>query len=100
MATKRKIPPTHPGDILRIEFLEPLGMSQSELARQLHVDKRRINEIVNGRRAVTASSAVRLARFFGTTPGFWLNMQKRYELDMAEEEAEQARREITPLEAA
>jgi addiction module HigA family antidote len=98
MATQRKIPATHPGDILRIEFLEPLGMSQSELARQLKVDKRRVNDVVKGRRAVTASTAVRLAAFFGTTAGFWMNMQKRYELDMAREEQEEAQREIQPFE--
>jgi addiction module HigA family antidote len=68
MTTQRKIPATHPGDILRIEFLEPLGMSQSELARQLKVDKRRVNDVVKGRRAVTASTAVRLAAFFGPPP--------------------------------
>ena len=101
MATEeRKIPLTHPGDILRIEFLEPLGMSQSELARRIKVDKRRVNEIVRGKRAVTADTAIRLATFFGTTPGFWLNMQKGYELDLAEEQADETRREIQPLEVA
>ena len=98
--TERKIPLTHPGDILRIEFLEPLGMSQSELARRIKVDKRRVNEIVRGKRAVTADTAIRLATFFGTTPGLWLNMQKTYELDLAEEQAEKTRAEIQPLETA
>lgn len=100
MPTERRIPLTHPGDILRIEFLEPLGMSQSELARRLNVDKRRVNEIVRGQRAVTASTALRLARLFGTTPGFWLNMQKRYELDAAEDEQARVQQEVEPLDRA
>lgn len=97
---ERKIPLTTPGDILRIEFLEPLDMSQSELARRIKVDKRRVNEIIHGKRAVTADTAIRLSALFGTTPGFWLNMQKGYELELAEEQAEEPRREIRPLETA
>ncbi len=101
MATQeRKIPLTTPGDILRIEFLEPLGVSQSELARRIKVDKRRIGEIIHGKRAVTADTAIRLSALFGTTPGFWLNMQKGYELELAEEQADETRRGIRPLEAA
>ena len=100
MNTERKIPLTTPGDILRVEFLEPLEMSQSELARRIKVDKRRVNEIIHGKRAVTADTAIRLSAFFGTTAEFWLNMQKGYELELAEEEAEETRREIQPLEAA
>lgn len=84
MATE-KIPPTHPGEILRQEFLEPLGLSPRELADGLGVDPRRISEILGGRRAVTADMALRLARFFDMTPGFWLGLQKQYELDMAED---------------
>lgn len=93
---KDKIPLTHPGDILRIGFLEALGMSQSELARRIKVDKRRVNEIVRGERAVTADTAIRLATLFGTTPGFWLNMQTGYEIDLAEEQAEKVQSEIQP----
>ena len=101
MATQeRKIPLTHPGDILRVEFLEPLGMSQSELARRIKVDKRRVNEIIHGKRAVTADTAIRLSALFGTTAAFWLNMQKGYELERAEEQAQETRREIQPLETA
>ena len=100
MDTQKKIPATHPGEILRVEFLDPLGLSQSELARQLHVDKRRVNELVHGKRAVTADTANRLAAFFGTTAAFWLNMQTRYELDIAEDEAKAIREQITPYEAA
>lgn len=87
MATE-KIPPTHPGEILRQEFLEPLGLSQRKLADSLGVSPRRVNEIVNGRRAITADTALRLARFFDMTPGFWLGLQKQYELDVAEDKLE------------
>jgi addiction module HigA family antidote len=80
--------------------LEPLGLSQSELARQLHVDKRRVNELIHGKRAVTADTANRLSAFFGTTAAFWLNMQTRYELDVAEDKAEAIREQITPYQAA
>lgn len=74
--------PIHPGEILMEDFLVPLGMSQYRLAHDVGVHPRRINEIVHGRRAVTADTALRLARFFGTTPQFWLNMQTQYELDV------------------
>lgn len=83
MATERKIPPTHPGEILKLDFLEPLSLSQNKLADALGVSPRRISEIVNGKRAVTADTALRLARFFDMTPGFWLGLQKQYELDVA-----------------
>lgn len=96
MATEKKIPATHPGTILRVEFLDPMGLSQSELARRLNVDKRRINEVVRGRRAITADTALRLATFFGTSPGFWLNLQKQYELDVAEDDRERIQKEVTP----
>ena len=96
MATEKKIPPTHPGTILRMEFLDPMGLSQSELARRLNVDKRRVNEVVRGRRAITADTALRLATFFGTSPGFWLNLQKQYELDLAEDDRERIQKEVTP----
>ena len=91
-----RIPLTHPGDILRVEFLEPLGMGQSELARRIKVDKRRVNEIVRGERAVTADTAIRLAALFGTTPHFWLNIQARHELDIVDELAEEVQGEIQP----
>lgn len=74
--------PIHPGEILNDDFLVPLGMSQYRLAHDVGVHPRRINEIVHGRRAVTADTALRLARFFGTTPQFWLNMQTQYDLDV------------------
>ncbi len=73
--------PIHPGEILLTEYLEPLGLSQNRLARELGVPPRRINEIVHGQRAITADTAIRLGLFFGTSPQFWLNLQSRYELD-------------------
>ena len=76
----------HPGEILREEFLKPMGISVYELARQIHLTRSRINDIVRERRAITASTALRLARFFGTTPQFWMNMQASYELRKAENE--------------
>jgi addiction module HigA family antidote len=72
--------PTHPGEILLEEFLTPMGISQRELADAIHVPYQRINELVNGRRGVTPSTALRLARFFGMTPDFWMNLQLRWDL--------------------
>ena len=85
MATEKRIPPTHPGEILKLDFLEPLKLSQRTLADALSVNPRRISEIVNGKRSVTADTALRLARFFDVTPGFWLGLQKQYDLDVAED---------------
>ena len=73
-------PPTHPGEVLLEEFLSPLDLTQSELAESIHVPYQRINELVNGKRGVTPGTALRLARFFGTTPDFWLNLQQRWDL--------------------
>ena len=75
------LPPIHPGEILQTEFLEPLGLSQNRLAREIGVPPRRINEIVHGKRAITADTALRLSRFFGTTAQLWLNLQSHYELE-------------------
>jgi antitoxin HigA-1 len=79
-------PPVHPGEILLEEFLNPLGISQYRLARDTSVPPRRINEIVRGTRAVTADTALRLARYFGTTERFWLNLQARYDLEVTKEQ--------------
>jgi antitoxin HigA-1 len=76
----------HPGEILREEFLKPMGLSVYQLARHIHLTRSRVNDIVLERRAVTADTALRLARFFGTTPQFWMNMQASYELRKAENE--------------
>jgi antitoxin HigA-1 len=73
-------PPTHPGEMLLTEFLEPLGLTQKQLADSIHVPYQRINEIINGRRGVTPSTALRLAKFFGMSNDFWLNLQLRWDL--------------------
>ena len=78
----RKLNPIHPGEVLATDFLEPLGLSQYRLARDISVSPRRINEIVHGTRAISADSALRLARYFGTSDRFWLNLQARYDLEM------------------
>jgi len=79
---KKMIDPIHPGEILMEEFLEPMGISQYRLAKDTSVPPRRINEIVHGKRAITADTALRLARFFGTSERFWLNLQVRYDLEI------------------
>jgi addiction module HigA family antidote len=83
-ATTRDIPPIHPGEHLA-EYLEEFGVSQYRLAKAVHVPQMRISEVVRGKRAITADTALRLARFFGTSPQFWLNLQSRYDLETAEE---------------
>ena len=77
----RRFPPVHPGEILLEEFLKPLEMSQYRLAKEMSVPPRRINEIVHGKRAITADTALRLSRFFGSTARFWMNLQTRYDLE-------------------
>lgn len=79
------LPPVHPGEVLLEEFLEPLGISQYRLAKDISVPPRRINEIVHGNRSVTADTALRLARYFGTSDRFWLNLQASYDLDVERE---------------
>jgi len=76
--------PTHPGEMLKEEFLIPMEISQRELANAIHVPYQRINEIINAKRGVTPSTALRLAKFFGTTPGFWMNLQLRWDLYRAQ----------------
>lgn len=78
----KRLAPVHPGEILQLEFLEPLGLSQYRLAKELKVPARRINEIVLRKRSVSADTALRLARFFGTSELFWLNLQAAYDLDV------------------
>lgn len=90
-------PPIHPGEHLRID-LEELGMSQAALARALHVPRNRISQIISGERGITADTALRLSRWMGTTPEYWLNLQAMYDLRKAEQEAgERIREEISPL---
>ena len=89
MANEEKyLKPIHPGEILDTEFMQPLNLSQNHLAREIGVPPRRINEIVHGKRAITADTAMRLSKFFGTTAQFWLNLQSHYELDCLNYEEE------------
>lgn len=81
----KKLPPIHPGEILMEEFLEPMVISQYRLAKDISVPPRRINEIVHGKRSITADTALRLGRFFGMSPQFWLNLQTRYDLEVTED---------------
>ena len=82
---KKELHPVHPGEVLLEEFLRPMGLSQNRLALDIGVPPRRINEIVLGKRSITAGTALRLAKYFGNSPQFWLGLQKDYDLDVAEE---------------
>lgn len=94
------MPPVHPGEILAEEFLGPLGISQYRLATELAVPPRRINEIVHGTRRVTADTALRLSRFFGTSERFWLNLQSRYDLESEKDKLSHVLEGIQPLKTA
>jgi len=83
--SKRKIPPIHPGEILFEEFLKPMGISQYRLAKEISVPARRINEVVHGKRAITADTALRLGRYFSMSPEFWINLQTHYDLEVEKE---------------
>lgn len=85
MTTRKRLAPVHPGEVLAKEFLAPLGLTQYRLAKSLSVPARRINEIVHGTRGVSADTALRLARFLGTSDRFWLNLQAAYDLDVERE---------------
>lgn len=92
----QKFPPIHPGEILLEEFLIPMGISQYRLAKELSVPARRINEIVHGKRAISADTALRLARFFGTTELFWVNLQTRFDLEVEKDRlADRLEREVS-----
>jgi len=80
--SREKLPPIHPGEILLEEFLEPMGISQYRLAKDISVPPRRINEIVHGKRAITPNTALRLSRYFGLSERFWMNLQARYDLEV------------------
>ncbi len=93
-----KLHPVHPGEVLQEEFLTPMGLSQNQLALAIRVPVRRINEIVQGKRRITADTALRLARYFAMSPQFWLGLQMDYDLDVAEDEiGAQLDREIVTL---
>jgi addiction module HigA family antidote len=101
MRSAKRLPPIHPGEILLEEFLKPLAMSMNKLAGLLHVPANRITQIVDGRRAITGETALRLARYFGTSPEFWLGMQKDYDLHVARDEYEAAiEQQVRPREHA
>jgi len=101
VATGRRIPPTHPGDILLHDFLEPLDMSANALAKALHVPANRITGILNHTRGVSADTALRLARYFGTSPEFWLGLQADFDLRTTQAEiGKQLEKEIAPYPAA
>ena len=93
-----KLFPVHPGEVLLEEFLKPMGLSQNQVALAMRVPPRRINEIVLGKRRITADTALRLARYFNMSPQFWLGLQMDYDLDVTEDTlAEQLEREVRPL---
>jgi addiction module HigA family antidote len=95
--TQKPLPPIHPGEILRADFLEPLQLSVNQLALDLHVPVTRVTEIVHGRRAITPDTALRLARYFNTSARFWLNLQAAYDLETAEDELTSIiQREVRP----
>ena len=95
-----EIDPVHPGEVLMEEFLEPLGVTQHRLAVEIGVPPRRINEIVHGKRRITADTALRLARYFGTTDRFWLNLQTRYDLEIEKDHLGPSLEAIRPLKYA
>jgi antitoxin HigA-1 len=93
----QKMPPLHPGEMLREEFMRPLGLSANALALALRVPVTRISEIINERRSITADTALRLSRYFRMSPNFWLRLQTQYDLEVAEDEmADTIRREVRP----
>ena len=94
------IAPIHPGEVLLEEFLEPLGVTQHRLAVSIGVPPRRINEIVHGKRRISADTALRLARYFGTTDRFWLNLQTRFDLEVEKDRLGAALEAIHPLQSA
>ena len=92
--------PIHPGEVLALEFLEPLGVTQHRLAVSISVPPRRINEIVHGKRRISADTALRLARYFGTSERFWINLQARYDLEVERDHLGPVLDAITPLAVA
>lgn len=93
--------PVHPGEVLQEEFLRELGISQNKLARDLNIPPQRVNQIILKKRSVSVDTALRLSRYFGTTPNFWLQLQEMYELDMAKKmhAVEKISKEVVPLES-
>ncbi|MGC4935895.1 HigA family addiction module antitoxin [Gordonia sp. DT30] len=100
MTTTDKLAPIHPGEVLLEDFIEGLGITQHKLAVSIGVPPRRINEIVHGKRSITADTALRLGKYFGTSAQFWLTLQTHYDLDLAEDRVADQIAAITPLEVA
>lgn len=100
MSATAVMPPIHPGEVLLAEFLEPLGVTQHRLAVSIGVPPRRINEIVHGKRGISADTALRLSRFFGTTDRFWLNLQSRFDLEIERDRLASTLERIAPLRSA
>ena len=97
----KKLPPIHPGEVLLEDFMKPLDLSANRLATELRVPATRIGEIIHGRRGITAETALRLARYFGTSPQLWMNLQSRYDLELAEDEkAAEVERDVRPRKMA
>ncbi len=100
VSTGRRLPLVHPGEILHDEFLEPMSLSVYELSNAIKVPRSRVNDIVRGRRAITTDTALRLGRYFGTSPEFWLNLQARHDLDIADRTVrKKIEKEIEPYAA-
>ncbi|MDG4784583.1 HigA family addiction module antitoxin [Micromonospora sp. WMMD1102] len=100
MSEVDKMPPVHPGEVLMEEFIEPLGVTQHRVAVAIGVPPRRINEIVHGKRRITADTALRLARYFGTSDLFWINLQNRFDLEIERDALGHVLEKIQPLRAA
>lgn len=98
--TNDKIPPIHPGEVLLEDFINGFDITQNKVAVSIGVPPRRINEIVHGKRSITADTAVRLARYFGTSAEFWMNLQSEYEIRLSRDNLADTLRDITPLQAA
>jgi addiction module HigA family antidote len=96
---RRKFPPVHPGEVLLHDFLEPMGISQYRIAKDIDVPARRINEIVHGKRAVSADTALRLSRYFGLTDEYWMNLQALHDLQVARERLHDTLHAILPVAA-
>jgi addiction module HigA family antidote len=96
-----KLSPVHPGEVLLEEFIKPMGLSQNRLAIDIGVYARRVNEIVLGKRAITADTALRLSRFFGNSPQFWMGLQSQYDIDIAQDQlGKRLEREVRPYATA
>jgi addiction module HigA family antidote len=98
---EEKLPPIHPGEILLEEFLKPMGLSQYRVAKDINVSPRRINEIVHGKRSISADTALRLSRYFGLSERFWMNLQSRYDLELEKDRlADRLEKEVQVYAAA